>query len=113
MRQRLDSSLGPGDLLGVCRIGDTDCRIIETVFASNGRVCLLAILPDGMVYTKLSSNVPEVDLAAGEFAVPVHNLGKDVVSRLIYAGIGIEDTGFVVVSGFVEMPVLRLTRGEE
>jgi hypothetical protein len=94
-------------ILGSSRLGGEQVLVGRADFADGMRPALLAVLPSGEVFERLSSN--HDDLGRDEVAVRRHSLGERDYQRLLNSGLPVFDTGREIESGFVRLPVWKLT----
>lgn len=80
----------------------------QRTYNNNGRLAILFADKDGMTYATLSTNIVDVPMADGEFAVKNYSENQELAAAAWQSGLFV-DTGRRVSSGYVtNIPVWRL-----
>ena len=84
--------------------------IIRTTRYTNDRVAIELINEEGIRYLTATVNMPTNRLPSPEYTfIKDYSENKGVLAALITAKI-VKDTGISVLSGFVEIPLLKITQ---
>lgn len=83
-------------------------RVCVAVFSSNGRLAVYLNSTNGMLYTHIAVNVPELPISSGEFLAKVYGENEELREPLLNSG-WFEDTGMRAEGGFVTLELWRLT----
>ena len=86
---------------------DWDCDVLLKKYANGRNAIELVDLYDGQRVAIATVNLPDVDLADDEVIIRNYSETEGVLEVLITAGI-IEQTGEMVSSGFVDMPICKI-----
>lgn len=88
-----------------------ELEIQEEIYENNGRICLQLWDKEGP-YATLTTNIPEAELAPGEFLIKSWSENHAIAESALRSGL-FEDTGRRVRTGFVEAPVWRFKKATD
>ena len=73
----------------------------------NGRVALIHQGKDGSMITKVTTNIPEIELADGEVIIKNYSENEGILEALIGQGVVSQPIRFIK-SGFISFPIVKL-----
>ena len=83
--------------------------LLKQNFYQNGRIALFLVSVEGELISTCTTNIPEIPLDDDEVFIKDYSENEGILEFLVKEGI-VKDTGQVLLSGYVKIPVCRLQK---